>query len=174
MPKSARLLVPAILVLGAATARADSPVLSTDAPGFQPSGYLAAMTGTTLAYRAPDAGGFAGLQHDITPMAGVGVVAHERLAVELDAGPTLVDGDYVAFSLVPSLISPLGKHAYAVAGVAFVVDPQPNVGLVAGLGVTHAFDSGVAPFLTTTVISNVGQGDPDLALALTAGATFTP
>jgi len=174
MAKFAHLLLPAILTVGAGSARADVPELRVGAAPFQPSAYLVAMTGTTLAYRAPAADGFAGPQRDITPMAGFGVVAGEHLAVELDAGPTVVDGDYVAFSLVPSVIRLLGDHAYAVAGVSFLVDPEPNVGLLAGFGVTHAFASGVAPFLTTTVISNVGQGHPDLALALTAGATFTP
>jgi hypothetical protein len=174
MTKIAHLVVPAILAAGAGRAQADTPELTAGAPAFQPSLYVVAMTGTTLAYHAPDSDGFAGLQHDVTPMAGFGVVAQEHLAVELDAGPTLVNGDYAAFSLVPSLISPLGAHAYVVAGVSFLVDPEPNVGLLSGLGVTHAFDSGVAPFLTATAITNVGQGHPDLALALTAGATFTP
>jgi len=174
MPKFAHLLVPAILAAAAGTARADTPELSAGAAPFQPSVYLVALTATTLAYRAPAADGFAGPQHDLTPMAGLGVVASEHLAVEVDVGPTLVDGDYAGFSLAPSVISPLGAHAYVVAGVSFLVDPEPNVGLLTGFGVTHAFDSGVAPFVTATVISNVGQGDPDLALALAAGATFTP
>jgi hypothetical protein len=174
MAKTALLLVPAILAVGAANARADSHEVSAGAAPFQPSVYLAAMTGTTLAYRAPAADGFAGPQRDVTPMAGFGVLAGEHLAVELDAGPTLVDGDYAGFSLAPSVIRLLGAHAYVVAGVAFVVDPEPNIGLLSGFGLTHAFDSGLAPFLTASVISNVGQGDPDLGLALTAGATFTP
>jgi hypothetical protein len=135
--------------------------------------YLAGMVGTTMAYR-PQGGDVAGPQSDLTPMAGIGLLVREDLALELDAGPTMVDGEYVAFALMPGVAWLFDPHVYAAGRLSVVVDPEPNLALFPGLGLTHAFDSGLAPFVEANLFSYVGRGDPDLGAALTVGATFTP
>ena len=133
----------------------------------------AGMVGTTMAYR-PHGGEVAGPQSDLTPMVGVGLLVRADLALELDAGPTMVDGEYAAFALMPGAVWLFDPHVYAAGRVSVVVDPEPNLALFPGLGLTHAFDSGLAPFVEANVFSYVGRGDPDLGAALTVGATFTP
>jgi hypothetical protein len=83
---------------GVARAEPVSPEIGAAAAPFEPSFYLAGMVATTMAYR-PSGGEVAGPQSDLTPMAGVGILVRPDLALELDAGPTMVDGEYVAFAL---------------------------------------------------------------------------
>jgi len=174
MMKSGYLLVAALLTSGAGVARGEpvSPAIGTSAAPFRPSLYVAAMASTTVALR-PSGGDVAGPQSDFTPMAGVGLLVSEQFAVELDAGPTLVDGDYAAFSLMPGAIWVFDPHFYAAARLNVLVDPDPAVAFFPGLGVTHLFDSGLGPFVEASLMSTL-DGSPDLGAALTAGATFTP
>jgi hypothetical protein len=176
MTRIAQGLVVLAMVTGAAdAARAEpvSPEIGAAAAPFEPSFYLAGMVATTMAYRPPG-GEVAGPQSDLTPMAGVGLLVRPDLALELDAGPTMVDGEYVAFALMPGAVWLFDPHVYAAARVSVVVDPEPNLALLPGLGLTHAFDSGLAPFVEANLFSYVGRGDPDLGASLTVGATFTP
>ena len=174
MMKNGYLLVAALLTSGAGVARGEpvSPAIGSSAAPFRPSVYAAAMVGTTVALR-PSGGDIAGPQSDLTPMAGVGLLVSEQIAFELDAGPTLVDGEYAAFSLMPGVVWVFDPHVYAAARVNVLVDPDPAVAFFPGLGVTHLFDSGLAPFVEVNLFSTV-DGSPDVGAGLTAGATFTP
>jgi hypothetical protein len=163
-----------IALASGTAARADPPVPEMEASSdFQASTYLVAMLGTTLAYR-PHGGDLFGPQEDVSPMAGMGVLLSPELAVELDLGPTMVSGDYVSFSAVPGVVWLFTPHAYVAGRLLVVIDPEPNLGLLPGLGLIHAFDNGVAPFLEVNLLSNVGRGEPDLGVVLALGAVYTP
>ncbi len=157
----AGLLLAAALLGAASPSRAEEP-----APAL-PSNYAAEFLGTTLAYR-PEGGPWDGWQHDATPLVGYGRQLTPTLAVELDAGPTFVQGKYSSFSLTPGLVWSFSPHAYAAARFVVPVDPETNFVLFPGIGVCHAFGR-VMPILELNVSSAVGRGHPDLGLSLTAG-----
>jgi hypothetical protein len=174
MRRTAHLLVAAAsFAVGAqsVTAAPAEPAIAAAAEPFRPSGYVAGMVGTTVAYR-PNGGSFLGPQNDVTVMAGVGVLARPDLAVELDAGVTMLERDEAAFALVPGVVWVFDPHFYAAGRMIITVAPEPNVALFPGLGATHLFDSGLAPFVEANLLSNVGQGEPDLGVTLTFGAVY--
>jgi hypothetical protein len=155
------------------TAAQDPAVESTvKAPPVEaepaPSNYGAALVGTTLAYR-PHGGSFDGPQHDFAPSLGLGRFVTGKVALELDLGPTYVEGGYTAFSLVPGVIWAFHPHIYAAARFVVPIDPQLNLVLSPGVGALYAFKNGLQPFCEINVQSNVGRGKPDLGVALTVG-----
>jgi len=154
---------PATLVLLAAAAATAAAGDSTPAP----VNYVAGFAGTTTGYR-PHGGDWDGWQHDVTLQLGYGRQLTPTVALELDAGPTLVRGSYSGFSLTPGLVWSVLPNLYLAARFAVPVDPQTNLVLLPGLGVCRPFGR-VMPTLELNVSSAVGRGHPDLGLSLTAG-----
>jgi hypothetical protein len=166
-PGLARLLVAAIaaLVLWTGDARADdaAPV---------PLNYVVLGFGTTPVHR-PSSGPVDGWQHDVSPSVGFGRFVSATIALELDISPTFVRGDYASASLVPGVVWAFSSHVYAAVRVVVPVDPEVNVGLYPGLGVVHTFDNGIGVFAEGNVFSYVARGNPDLGVALSAGALYS-
>jgi len=133
-----------------------------------PSNYVATFLGTTLAYR-PHGGSWDGWQKDATTLVGYGRQLTPTLALELDVGPTWVNGSgYASFALTPGLVWSVSPSVYLAARFAIPVDPETNLVLLPGLGLSHAFGR-VMPTLEVNVSSAVGRGKPDLGVTLTAG-----
>jgi hypothetical protein len=166
-PRLARLPVAAIaaLVLWTGAARADDAASG-------PLNYVMAGVGTTPAHR-PSSGPVDGWQHDVSPSVGFGRFVSATIALEVDIGLTLVRGDYAGASLVPGVVWAFSSHVYAATRVVVPVDPKVNVGLYPGLGVVHTFDNGIGVFAEGNVFSYVGRGNPDLGVALSAGALYS-
>ena len=133
-----------------------------------PANYVAGFLGTTLAYQ-PHGGSWDGWQKDFTTTVGYGRQLTPKLALELDLGPTWLNGTgYSSFSLVPGLVWSFNPSVYAAARFAIPVDPEPNLVLLPGIGLSHAFGR-VMPTLELNLSSAVGRGKPDLGVTLTAG-----
>ena len=132
-----------------------------------PPNYLAAFVGTTVAYRPPG-GPFGGFQRDLTALLGYGRFVSRTVALELDLGPTWVRGDYASFALVPGVVWCFNSHAYAAARFIVPVDPELNLVLFPGVGLTHALGR-FSPILEVNLSRTVGRGRPDLGVAVTAG-----
>jgi hypothetical protein len=161
MLRGARGLAVVLLALAAGSSRAEEP------GSGPPANYVAAFVGTTLDYRPPG-GRWDGRQHDTTTLAGYGRQLTPTVALELDLGPTFVRGSYSSFSLTPGLVWSLHPNVYLAARFAFPVDPETNLVLLPGIGLSRAFGR-VMPTLELNVSSAVGRGDPDLGVSLTAG-----
>lgn len=159
MPTTGRRLA-VLIAFGCAAAAA-----AQDAP---PPNYVAGFAGTTLCYRPPG-GPTDGFQHDATLLLGYGRYVTPSLALELDMGPTLVRGSYSSFSLVPGLVWAFHPNAYAAARFVVPVDPEWNLALFPGIGLSKTFRNRITPILELNVFSYVGRGDPDFGIALTAG-----
>ena len=132
-----------------------------------PSNYVAGFLGTTLGYR-PESGPWEGWQHDATTLLGYGRQLTPAVALELDVGPTFVRGSYSSFSLTPGLVWAFHPNVYVAARFVVPVDPEPNLVLFPGIGLSLAFGR-VMPVLELNVSSAVGRGHPDLGVSLTAG-----
>lgn len=144
-----------------------APCGAQDAAASAPVNYVAGFLGTTLGYRPPG-GPLEGWQEDFTTLVGYGRQVTPKLALELDLGPTYVDGRYASFALTPGLVWAFHPNVYAAARFAVPVDPELNLVLLPGIGVSRAFGR-VMPTLELNVASAVGRGDPDFAVTLTAG-----
>lgn len=138
---------------------------AADAP---PPNYVAGFAGTTLAYR-PNGGSFDGWQHDWTGLVGYGRFVKPTLALELDAGPTYVKGDYASFALVPGLVWAFSPNAYAAARFIVTVDPERRFTLFPGIGLSHTFKGRITPILELNLSSTRTDGKSDFGVALTAG-----
>lgn len=132
-----------------------------------PANYVAGFVGTTLDYRPPG-GSWEGRLHDTTTLLGYGRQLSPSVALELDVGPTFAGGSYSSFSLTPGLVWSLHPNVYLAARFAIPVDPQTNLVLLPGIGLSKAFGR-VMPTLELNLSSAVGRGDPDLGVTLTAG-----
>ena len=152
-------IVLACLLAGAAT-----PLLHAQ---DTPPNYAAVFAGTTVAYRPPGES-FGGWQHDLTALLGYGRFVSKTVALELDFGPTWVRGDYASFAFVPGVVWCFHPNAYAAARFIVPVDPETNLVLFPGLGLTRAFGR-FSPILEVNLSRTVGRGRPDLGVAVTAG-----
>ncbi len=139
-----------------------------------PTAYVAAFLGTTLATRATE-GALGGPLGDVSPMLGVGYLLDAKWAVELDLGPTLVVGTgYTALAVVPGLVFTANDWLYACLRACLTVHPTPLVSLMPGVGVSKTFESGWAPFaeLDLVVVSSASpRGGADLAAAIAVGVS---
>lgn len=144
-----------------------APCRAADAAAPASVNYVAGFLGTTLGYRPPG-GPWDGWQHDCTAQLGYGRQLTPKLALELDLGPTYVEGSYTSFALTPGLVWSFHPNVYAAARFAVPVDPELNLVLLPGIGVARAFGR-VMPTLELSVTSAVGRGDPDFGVTLTAG-----
>jgi hypothetical protein len=156
-------LVLALLIVGlAATGEAQDSSAA-------PSNYVAGFLGTTLAYKPPGGGSWDGWQKDFSTTIGYGRQVTPKLALELDLGPTWVNGNgYSSFALVPGVVWSIKPSVYAAARFVVPVDPELNLVLLPGLGLSRMFGR-VMPTLELNLSSAVGRGDPDLGVTLTAG-----
>ena len=144
-----------------------APCDAADPAAPPPLNYVAGFLGTTLDYRPPG-GSWQGWQHDFTAQLGYGRQLTPTLALELDLGPTYVDGRYASFGLTPGLVWAFHPNVYAAARFGVPVDPELNLVLLPGIGVSRAFGR-VMPTLELNLACAVGRGDPDLGVTLTAG-----
>lgn len=160
MPRAWPVLAGVVLAFGASS-WAEEPGASP------PANYLAGFVGTTLEYRPPG-GSWDGWQHDATTLVGYGRQVTPTVALELDLGPVFVRGSYSGFSLTPGVVWSLHPNLYLAARFAIPVDPETNLVLLPGIGLSRAFGR-VMPTLELNVSSAVGRGDPDLGVSLTAG-----
>lgn len=144
---------------------------SSDAADEASGVYLAALATTTLAYRPPGER-IHGPQRDITPGVGAGYFVTETVALELDVGATFVEGAYVATAFAPGVVWAFHPNVYAAGRFIVPVDPETNFILYPGVGVTHIFDNGLAPFVEANALSAVGRGDPDFGATGTLGLTY--
>lgn len=156
-------LVSAVLLSVAGATRA----AAQGAAATPPENYVAGFLGTTLGYRPPG-GAWESWQHDLTPLLGYGRQLSPTVAIELDVGPTFVRGRYSAFALNPGLVWAFHPNVYFAARFIVPVDPETNLILFPGLGLSRAFGR-VMPILEVNLSSAVGRGDPDLGVSLTAG-----
>jgi hypothetical protein len=151
----------ALLVLPSSVAAQEGP----------PPNYVTVLASTTVAYH-PHEGSWDGYQHDLTLSVGYGRYFTKTLAFELDLGPTWIRGDYASFSLMPGFVWAFDPHVYLAARFIVPVDPEWNFAVAPGIGLTHVFSNGVAPYLEANAISYVGRGDPDLGIGITFGISF--
>lgn len=133
--------------------------------------YMWVGVGTTAAY-VPNAGPVSGPLGDVSPAIAVGYFLSGTVSVELSAGMTfLVDGGYALTGLGPSIVWAATPEIYLAGRVFVPVHPDLNLVVIPSAGITHAFGS-VAPFFELGVGSAVGRGEPDLAIAPSAGVTY--
>lgn len=161
-------LAAAVALATTTFARAAEPSEPTDSP----ANYAVALFSTTFVYRPPQ-GPLDGPQYDISPSVGFGRYVTPSIALELDAGPTFIDGRYASFSLVPGVVWGLSPWSYAAARFLIQVEPRLDVALAPGIGVFHTFDNGCTLSLELNVSSYLGRGQPDLGLSLTVGALYS-
>ena len=152
-----------VLCTGDARAEEAAPV---------PLNYVVVGLATTAAHR-PSGGPVDGWQHDVTPSVGFGRFVSSTIALELDLGATFVRSDYASTSLVPGVVWAFSSYAYAAARFVVLVDPEVNLGLYPGAGLVHTFQNGISIYAEGNVFSYVGRGDPDLGVALSAGAMYS-
>ena len=132
-----------------------------------PPNYVAAFVGTTIAYRPPG-GPFQGFQADVTATAGYGRFVSRTVALELDLGPTFMRGRYASFGLVPGVVWAFRPYAYAAARFIVPVDPELNLVLFPGIGLSRTFGR-ATPILEVNLSRTVGKGKADFGVAVTAG-----
>lgn len=155
----------AALVLGTGDARGEDET-------YPALNYVVVGVGGTAIHR-PSGGPVDGWQHDIAPSVGAGRFVTETIALELDIGAAFVRGDYAATSLTPGVVWAFSSYAYAAARFVIPIDPEVNLGLYPGAGLTHTFPNGIGVFAEGNVFSYVGRGSPDLGVALSAGALYS-
>lgn len=133
-----------------------------------PDQFVVAMVGTTVMYR-PYGGPMGGPVGDVSPMLGTAWFVTSEVAIEIDAGPTFVGGEYAAFALSPGLVWAFDSIFYAAMRFGVPVDPEPNLVLLPSFGAVYVLDSGLAPYLEIGAASAVAQGAPDFGMVSTAG-----
>jgi hypothetical protein len=156
-----------ILLLASASATGASAGDAAATVAGPPANYVAGFLGTTLGYRPPD-GAWDGWQHDATALLGYGRQLSPTVALELDVGPTFVQGSYSSFSLTPGLVWAVHPNVYLAARFIVPVDPETNLVLFPGVGLCRSFGR-LMPTLELSLSSAVGRGHPDLGVSLTAG-----
>jgi hypothetical protein len=160
------LFTPAMAV--AQTTQPPTPSMPTPPPRFFATG----LVGTTLAFH-PEGGEFDGPQKDVSPMFGMGYFFSNAVALELDAGPTFGSGNYASFSLMPGVVWSFHPNIYAAARFAVLVDPEVNLAIFPGVGVTAPVSRSLSVYVESNLWRNVGRGPSDYAIGLTVGLLRT-
>lgn len=167
----------ALLLRAVPSARADevappaAPV-AKPAPAASPLNYVVASVTTTLIFQ-PNQGSLQGLQYDVSPFVGFGRYVTETIALELDAGPTIVrDGD-TSFSLVPAAVWSFSTHVYAAARLVVPVYHQIDLALYPGVGAIYTFKNQISLAVELNALSTIGRGKPDLSFTVTPGILYS-
>jgi hypothetical protein len=137
-----------------------------------PPNYVAAFAGTTIAYHPP-VGDWLGHQDDFVLTAGYGRYVTTTLALEVDLGPTWVDGDYAAFSIVPGVVWAFSPHAYLAARFPIAVDPDAALFAAPGVGLSHTFANGLTPILELNGVTRLDKDQGDLGITVTVGVLYS-
>jgi len=173
--------VTAALVLGTASAaRADeaapppaaAPPAAAPPAAASPLNYVVAAVTTTLVYQ-PNQGSLQGAQRDVGPVVGFGRYITDEVALELDLGPTFVDGGDTSFAFVPGVVWSFSSHAYAAARLVVPVTPKANVYLFPGFGLINTFKNQISLTLEVNLASAIGRGEPDLGITVTPGIVYS-
>lgn len=159
----------AVTLGGATAARAE---MREPPPPPAPQNYVTAVLGTTLAYR-PNGGSFEGWQEDIGPAIGYGRLITPTIALELDVGLVILDGEYASTLFVPGVVWSFSTHFYAAMRFLVPVDPEVNLALFPGIGAVYSFPNGIGVSLELNPTSTIGRGEPDFGLPLTAGVLYS-
>jgi hypothetical protein len=146
-----------------------STASAQDAP---PPNYAAIFAGTTVAYR-PNGGPWDGHQKDAVLTAGLGRFVSAKWALEVDLGPTLLSGDYAAFSIVPGVVWQFSPHAYLTARFPIAVDPDTAVYAAPGFGLSHTFKNNLTPILELNGVTRLDENRGDLGLTVTVGLLYS-
>jgi hypothetical protein len=146
-----------------------SAAVAQDAP---PPNYVAIFAGTTPAYR-PKGGPWDGYQKDAVLTAGIGRYVTAKTALEIDLGPTLVSGEYAAFSIVPGVVYQFSPHAYLAARFPITVDPDTAVYAAPGFGLSHTFKNNLTPTLELNGVTRLDENRGDLAVSVTLGLMYS-
>jgi hypothetical protein len=146
-----------------------SAAAAQDAP---PPNYVAIFAGTTPAYR-PKGGPWDGHQKDAVLTAGIGRYFTAKTALEIDFGPTLVSGEYAAFSIVPGVVYQFSPHAYLAARFPITVDPDTAVYAAPGFGLSHTFKNNLTPTLELNGVTRLDENRGDLAVSVTLGLMYS-
>lgn len=144
------------------------------AAGSEPEplvGYVLVGVGTTAMY-VPNDGEVSGPQRDVSPTIGVGWFATETVSLELDAYMTFTPEGYLATGGGPAVAWAFDPHAFAAIRLFVPFDPTLDLVVLPGVGLTHAFANGLAPFVELDVASAIGRGHPDLAVLPSAGLSY--
>ena len=160
------MLKTSLAVLALLAAQAAS---AQDAP---PPNYVAVFAGTTLAYY-PNGGPWDGHQKDAVLTFGIGRYVTAKTALEVDFGPTLISGDYAAFSVVPGVVYQFSPHAYLAARFPITVDPDTAVYAAPGFGLSHTFKNNLTPTLEFNGVTRLDENRGDLALSVTLGLMYS-
>jgi hypothetical protein len=146
-----------------------SAAAAQDAP---PPNYVAIFAGTTPAYR-PKGGPWDGHQKDAVLTAGIGRYFTAKTALEIDLGPTLISGEYAAFSIVPGVVYQFSPHAYLAARFPITVDPDTAVYAAPGFGLSHTFKNNLTPTLELNGVTRLDENRGDLAVSVTLGLMYS-
>ena len=118
-------------------------------------------------------GGAAAIGLRITLTAGIGRYFTAKTALEIDFGPTLISGDYAAFSLVPGVVYQFSPHAYLAARFPITVDPDTAVYAAPGFGLSHTFKNNLTPTLELNGVTRLDENRGDLAVSVTLGLMYS-
>ena len=132
------------------------------------SWYAAGLATTTVANR-PASGPLAGPVHDLTPALGVGASLTPQLAVELDAGPTLLRGRVDVWSAVPGIVWSFHPTFYAACRASVPLAADRPIALGAALGGSRRVGARASLLLEVGALATVTRATPDVGLALTLG-----
>lgn len=150
---------------------ADDPP-AEDASDDASSPWYAWVGVATTALYVPNSGPVEGPLGDVSPGVAIGYYVSGSVSLELSVGVTvLVDGGYAATGVGPSIVWAVNDNVYLAGRVYVPVHPDVNLAVIPSIGVCQAFGH-VAPYLELGVGSTVGRGQPDLAVAPSAGVTF--
>jgi hypothetical protein len=171
-----RTSVAALIALTAAriaAAAENAPVEKSERPTdrAEPSTFVGLFAGTTLVQR-PFHGGVAGPQGDLALSAGVGHFFTKSIALELDAGATLLRGQYAGTALVPAVVWVFHDVFYGAARFVVPVHPTLDLTVAPGLGAIYVFKNGLAPLVEINALGAVGAGRPSLGASATVGSLW--
>lgn len=91
----------------------------------------------------------------------------------MDLGPTLISGDYAAFSIVPGVVWQFSPHAYLAARFPIAVDPDTALYAAPGFGLSHTFKNNLTPILEFNGVTRLDENRGDLGLTVTVGLLYS-
>jgi hypothetical protein len=170
---------------GAGEPAPDRPALSPPAPGadaaappratpavISQANYLIVSAGTTLLHHGAQ-GSLTGPLNDASSGLGYGRFVTDTIALEIIANATFAAGPSTSFDLTPGAMVMLTDNVYAGGWAILSVRPKFGVALATGVGGMLSVSERVAVFGEVDLVSALGRGGPDAAVALTGGAFYS-